>query len=67
MGSTSFVKFIDTQKGGCFSSIAASVNPNLNIWDAARDDYNARLERGRAFCTLNRQEQVEIVRKYVNR
>ena len=36
-------------------------------WDAAKADYDASPVRGKAFCTLPRQEQVDIVRKYVNR
>jgi hypothetical protein len=46
------------------------INPTPNFvsaWDAAKADYDASPVRGKAFCTLNRQEQVEIVRKYVNR
>jgi hypothetical protein len=39
----------------------------LKAWADAVADYNASPVRGKAFCTLNRQEQVEIVRKYVNR
>ena len=38
-----------------------------NEWDAARADYDASPCRGKAFVTLPRHEQVEIVRKYVNR
>lgn len=41
--------------------------PASNAWDAAKKEYNERPERGRAFCTLPKHEQVEIVRKYVNR
>lgn len=42
--------------------------PNfVSAWDAAKADYNASPVRGKAFCTLPRHEQVEIVRKYVNR
>ena len=40
---------------------------SLAMWQSAKDEYDARPERGRAFCTLNRDEQVSIVRKYVNR
>jgi hypothetical protein len=39
----------------------------ISAWDAAKADYDASPVRGKAFCTLNRQEQVDIVRKYVNR
>jgi hypothetical protein len=39
----------------------------VSAWDAARADYDASPVRGKSFCTLNRQEQVDIVRKYVNR
>lgn len=51
---------------GTFSSIRPCTW-GLNAWDAAKKEYNERPERGRAFCTLPKHEQVEIVRKYVSR
>lgn len=54
-------------KSELFQAHNRAIDNSVTAWDAAKADYNASPVRGKSFCTLPRHEQVEIVRKYVNR